>query len=102
MELDHFLLIKTKRQNVLDFFPSVKFAFIYSLTRNPYQYSVVVLKGQEFQNKRHVRSVANVSHRNERIMLYKTLPRTPERDIDIRHEIDIGKATYLCKPTALI
>ena len=91
MELDHFLLIQTKRQNVLDFFPSVKFAFIYSLTRNSYQYSVVVLKGQEFQNKRHERSVANVSHRNARIMLYKT--RTLERDIDIRHEIDIGKAT---------
>ena len=45
-------------QNKLDLFPSANFVTEHSFTMNPCEYSVVVLKGQGFQGKHHVRSVA--------------------------------------------
>ena len=69
-------------ENELDFFPSAIFVIVHPSPMNSCEYNVVILKGQEFQDKHHVRSVANFACRNLKAMTLKALLKIPEDMLD--------------------
>ena len=89
-----------KFEKKLDFFILGKFVIVNSSTINlchcinRVKYSVVVLKGQGFQQKLLARSFASFVLRKVKIMTFKTLPKITEDVLD--------NATYLGKATTLI
>ena len=64
--------------NWLSLSPSRKFVIVHSSTMNPCIYSVLVLKGQGFQEKQYTRSFANFVHRKAKTMTFKALPKISE------------------------
>ena len=94
-------IVRTKREllkifeNELDFFPSEKFFIVFSSAMNICEYSVAVLKGQGFQDKLPVRSVAIFLRKNLKAKTFFTaLSKTPE---DM-----LSKARHLDKAVPLI
>ena len=68
-------------------FTSAKFVTVHFSATNPCEYSVIVLKRQVFQDKHHIKSVANFVHKKLKTLTLNAFSKT--------HEDILEKARHL-------